>query len=192
MFVPEKDKKTVRIFVRITKDGKVLKYDNTPLPKVQDGTLGDLVLPTFGLVDEAERQQLETESSVELLPANSHVFVGLNLGAMEGDHRSKLVRSEDLKIWHHRYCFAEVLLLEPLKLHFRGSFKEPCLEACKCTIPVLENVEARSLNHAFTLLSAKYETKRISHVGNVFTRVFFRDQKGWRSLNEARGYPSDE
>jgi len=85
MFVPEKDKKTVRILVRITKDGKVFKYDNSPLPKVQDGTLGDLVLPAYGLVDEAKRQQLETESSVELLPTNSHVFVGLNLGAMEGD-----------------------------------------------------------------------------------------------------------
>jgi hypothetical protein len=188
MFRPDETKKTVRILVRI-KAGSVVRFDSTPLPKVRDGTLGDLVLPVSSLIDEAERQELETESSVELLPAGSQVFVGLNLEAMGGEHGNTLIKSEDLKIGHG-YCFAEVRLLEPLKLHHRGSSKDPCLEACKCTIPALDNVEAGSLNHAFTLLSTKYETNRISHVGNVFTRVFFRRKTRWHSLNEARGYPS--
>lgn len=187
MFVPDKTKKTVRILVRIN-GGCVVRYDGTPLPKIEDGTLGDLVLAASSLTDTTERQQLETESSVELLPKGSLVFVGLNLQALKGEHGNRLHKSEDLKIGHG-YCFAEVRLLEPLMLHLRGSSKDPGLEDCKCVIPALEGVEARSLNHAFTLLSTKYETERISHTGNVFTRVFFRGKTGWHSLNEARGYP---
>jgi hypothetical protein len=46
---------------------------------------------------------------------------------------------------------------------------------------------AQSLNHAFTLLSTKFETERISHTGNVFAQVFFRGKMGWHALNEVRG-----
>ncbi|RPI26707.1 MAG: hypothetical protein EHM61_10970 [Acidobacteria bacterium] len=48
--------------------------------------------------------------------------------------------------------------------------------------------EARSINHAFTLLSQEFETHRISHTANVFERVFYweeSDQK-WRCLDELR------
>ena len=67
--------------------------------------------------------------------------------------------------------------------------KKPSLEECRCDVPVLET-EARSLNHAVTLLSTRFEPKRISHTGNVFTRVFYRctKSKDWRPLNELRGY----
>lgn len=72
-----------------------------------------------------------------------------------------------------------------IELHLKGD-KEPSLEDCKCRIPVL-NADARSLNHAYTLLSTAFETHRISHSGNVFTHVFFRGETCWLSLNEARG-----
>ena len=145
-----------------------LKPDGTPLPKIQDGTLGDLVLQADHLVDEAERRELEEESVLELLPPRSVVFMGLSPGMNNGTPRG-LVKSVDLRAGYG-YLFAEVRLQESLKLRLRGD-KEPALEDCKCTIPRL-NAEARSLNHAFTLLSTKYETKRISHTGNVFTRVY--------------------
>lgn len=46
---------------------------------------------------------------------------------------------------------------------------------------------ARSLNHAFTRLSEKFETHRISHTGNVFQRVFYRERSGWwRPLRQLR------
>jgi hypothetical protein len=86
------------------------------------------------------------------------------------------------------YLFAEARLQEPLKLRLRGD-KEALLENCKCHIPVL-NTEARSLNHAFTLLSMKFETKRISHSGNVFARVYCYSEKRkeWHPLDELRGH----
>jgi hypothetical protein len=41
---------------------------------------------------------------------------------------------------------------------------------------------AISLNHALTMLSERYEKHRISHTGNVYTRVFYLD-------NDERWYP---
>lgn len=182
MFIPDKTKKTVRLFVRI-KDKNVVRFDGAPLPKIEEGALGDLILPASSLTDKAERQELERESGFELLPAGTSVFVAVSPGTMKRKPRGLLAPAE-LQIGHG-YFFAEVRLREPLGLRLRGA-KEPCLEVCKCDIPVL-NMNARSLNHAFTLLSTKFETDRISHTGNVFARVFFRGKVRWHSLNEARG-----
>ncbi len=47
--------------------------------------------------------------------------------------------------------------------------------------------KADSLNHAFTLLSEKYEPWRKSHTGNVYSRMFFlaQDEK-WHPLDVLR------
>ena len=185
MFIGDKTKKTIRILVRF-KAGNIVRSDGTPLPKVLDGTLGDLVLPSSHLVDEAERRELEEESVMELLPPQTVVLVGLSPGMMDAIPRG-LVKSVDLKAGYG-YLFAEVRLQERLVLRLRGD-KDPALEDCRCIIPRL-NVEARSLNHAFTLLSTKFETKRISHTGNVFTRVYCysESRKAWHPLDELRGH----
>ena len=187
MFIGDKTKKTVRILVRI-RAGKVARSDGTPLPRVLDGTLGDLVLPSSHLIDEAERRELEQESLQDLLPEGSVVFVGLSPGMINGKPRG-LLRPADLKTpYACGYFFAEVRLLEPLKMRMRGD-KEPVLENCRCSIPRL-GMDAKSLNHAFTLLSSRFETKRISHTGNVFARAYCYSgvRKVWHPLNELRGH----
>jgi len=161
--------------------------DHTPLPKIKEGTTGVLTLPAASIVEEAERLELEAESLTELLPKGTYVLVGFGREMMPAALRGKLPSSSKLKIPSGQHCFAEVQLSELLMLRLRGD-KDPCLEDCKCFIPVL-NKEARSLNLAFTILSAKYETKRIPHTGTVFTGTFFQTNNGrWHSLNEARGY----
>ncbi|HLY59941.1 MAG TPA: hypothetical protein VKV95_04175 [Terriglobia bacterium] len=52
-------------------------------------------------------------------------------------------------------------------------------------------MEAKSLNHAYTLLSTKFETHRISPSGNVITHVFYPGKISWHSLNEARSIVFD-
>ncbi len=132
MFIPDSAKKTVLIPVRV-RAGSVVRPDCTPLPKIIDGTLGDLILPTSSLIDEAERRELEAESVEELLPERSVVFAGLSLGLMKGKPRG-LVRPEDLKTpYGYGYLLAEVRLLEPLKMRRRGD-KEPALEDCRCVM----------------------------------------------------------
>jgi hypothetical protein len=186
MILLDKSKRTARISVRAVGD-KLLMFDHEALPKIKEDAIGILTLPAASIVDEKKREELEAESVIELLPKGTGVLVGLSLEMMPVPLRREFPSSSDLKIPVGGYCFAEVHLSEPLMLRLRGD-KDPCLEDCRCFIPIL-NAEARSLNHAFTLLSVKYETKRISHTGNVFTRTFLQTNEGrWRSLNEARGY----
>lgn len=46
---------------------------------------------------------------------------------------------------------------------------------------------AQSLNHAFTVLSERFETHRISHTGNVHERVFYRDSNDkWYPIGDIR------
>jgi len=43
------------------------------------------------------------------------------------------------------------------------------------------------LNHAFTKLSETYDTWRISHTGNIYTRVFYQERNGkWYPLDLLR------
>jgi hypothetical protein len=208
MFIGDKTKKTVRILVQF-RPGSILRSDGTPLPIIRDGTIANLVLPASTLADEAERQKLEEESTLELLQAGTSVFIGLNPTGVTSEDRDRLTLASEFRFDHEPKApnvpsgipqaprtligrgydsFAEVVLKEPLILRIRGD-KKPSLEECKCCIPVLRT-EARSLNHAFTLLSVAFETKRISHTGNVFARGFCRcaKSKDWRSLNELRGH----
>jgi hypothetical protein len=81
--------------------------------------------------------------------------------------------------------YVEVFLREPLLLWHRGT-KSSALCPCKCFIPALE-MEATSLNHAYTLISKKYETKRQANTGNVFRKAYYRDEHGhWQMLERLR------
>lgn len=183
MIIPDATKRTVRLAIRVDGD-RIVQLDRTLLPKIRSGTVGDLILPAADIINEVDRNALEFESFVPLLSENSVVFVGLSPQMMELADVPKLRAASELHI-SAGYCFAEVQMMEVLELRLRG-YKDPCLEPCNCLIPILKQ-PARSLNHAFTLLSTRFETARISHSGNVFARAFYLTKKGWRPLNEARG-----
>ena len=61
------------------------------------------------------------------------------------------------------------------------------------TVILPEAVSAKplaSLNHAFTKLSEAYETWRISHTGNIYSRVFYQERNGqWCPLDLLRREP---
>ena len=59
------------------------------------------------------------------------------------------------------------------------------LSECRCGIFLLQK-EARSLNHAFTLLSEHFETERLSHTGNVFRQGFTKHNGHWVCLDDLR------
>ena len=48
--------------------------------------------------------------------------------------------------------------------------------------------EARSLNHAYSLISTKHEPRRLSHTGNVFKEITYLDVKKdkWLPLENLR------
>ena len=84
------------------------------------------------------------------------------------------------------YLLAEVSLMEPLRLSVDGS-QRGTLEPCLSQIPLLNGAESRSLNHALTLLSQRFEPSRRSHNVNAFRQGFTQLPGGrWVSLDEIR------
>jgi len=50
-----------------------------------------------------------------------------------------------------------------------------------------EMESAQSLNHAFTKLSERFETHRLSHTGSVYSRVFYKESDShWYPLEELK------
>jgi hypothetical protein len=81
-----------------------------------------------------------------------------------------------------------VVLLEDQLLRYRGDQKA-WLDECQCDLPELTprpEKPAASLNHAFTLASSKYETKRRQHTANVFNRAWAHVNGGWQRLDKLR------
>lgn len=80
-----------------------------------------------------------------------------------------------------------------LWLRIRGLNKS---ELASSTIVLPDGVQegnAISLNHAFTILSKKYETHRLSNTGNVYTHVFYQEKNGrWYPLSDLRSGVLDD
>lgn len=82
--------------------------------------------------------------------------------------------------------FVEIHPKQPLRIKLRGS-KKGELEPCLCEIPSLDDLEATSINHAYTLISENFEMHRRSHTANVFDKVYFSDTNGiWKPLEVLR------
>ncbi len=72
----------------------------------------------------------------------------------------------------------------PVELRLRGT-KPATLGRVNCWIPSLK-ARARSLNHAYRLISEKFEPQRISHSGNVFELGYCIQSDLWVSLDSLR------
>ena len=81
--------------------------------------------------------------------------------------------------------FVEIELIDDLLIILRGT-KKATLSRCKCTIPILNNQEANSLNHAYTLISQEFEKHRISHSGNVFKDIYYKKDDKWQPIDSFR------
>jgi len=154
------------------------------LPALKEGAVGELILPEWEVTDRYVAALLQQVAEVEMFPAETHLFVQVRLPpqaapGISGYHRSILV-------WSNSSWSAgphmEIVILEPLMIILRGT-KLGELQGYRVQIPVLQGAlsagtEIMSINHAYTLISQLIETHRRSHNGNVFDKVFFRDDKG--------------
>ena len=158
--------------------------DGRPLPEIQDGTLIELVLPAWALTKTKEREEITSRRTLNLLPATSSVFLGLSPPRVLDKDHDKFIRLEKA-VRAAGYLLAEVVLVDPLRMAVDGS-ERATLEPCGCKISLL-NMKAKSLNHALTLLSQRFEPDRISHSGNCFRQGFAHLENGrWSSLDDLR------
>lgn len=175
--------KRFRIGVRF--DGATFVLLNgEPLPALAKNSVAELVLSPESIQDENIRSVFDHETGVPLLERRSSVLLGVSPSVIENISASGLIPANAIPI-QSEYVFVRVDLKAKLWLQVRGD-QEARLSACRCRIPALEK-EARSLNHAFLIISEAYETKRRSHSGNVFERAYAQDRSGnWKNLDELR------
>ena len=182
--------KTIRIPVRIRNDGNIEYFYGGELPEMREGTIGDLVVPEWSVADQSEVARLQQEHVVSLPDSGSEV-----LFAVDGRQTPAELRQHLKKVtaWGPKKSHAgegiidavEVILDKtPLQLRLRGT-KPAKLQGVSCSIPSLD-MKARSLNHAYRLVSEHFEPKRISHSGNVFELAYVNSGGRWVSLGHRR------
>lgn len=172
---------------------------------IEDGCIGQLIVPIDAITDQAFKDNLLIESSVKVLPAGTQILIGMT--------RENIAYKEDPNYPVDYYYltpgisyFEPVLLESPVKHSLSNSSSQPSaknegglwlklkgLDDCEVKSgpvrminhPELNN--AISLNHAYTLLSEKIEKHRISHTGNIYKRCYYKEKNGkWYPLKLLR------
>lgn len=175
--------KHLRIGIRFDGDRFVL-LDGSPMPALSKNAVAELILAPETILNSVIRARFLEGRAIQILEKDSHVFFGVSPTMVDSLRTDGLLSSLALEI-NSDYWFVEGKLEAPLMLQVRGD-QEARLSSCSCTIPSL-NATADSLNHAFSLISVAFETKRRSHSGNVFERVHTQVTEGkWQTLDEIR------
>ena len=180
--IPDPYRKTLRVPVRF-KNGQWELFHGGDLPRIKEGTVADLVIEGHCFEDAREARRLEVEKTVTILKKGETLMVRISLDYCA--YTTGLV--EHLKVeppLGFRVSFLRIELKEDLSLNLILG-KQASLNDCPCILPTL-NAEARSLNHAYTLGSRHYETRRRSNGGSVFLCVYFLDNGVWRPLADLR------
>jgi hypothetical protein len=174
-----------------------------PVP-VKEGALGELVLSAGQVTDKKFLKQLQQQALVKVLPESTELWVALSDQTKSNISlaQSELIDSSDLPAGTTRF---ESVFLGPAKknvtaaslfeesgsgglwLKVKGLDKTELNSSTIRMTAELEQKTAISLNHALTMLSERYETHRLSHKGNVYTRVFYKERNGrWYPLADLR------
>jgi len=175
--------KHLKVGVRF--DGeKFVLLDGSPLPKLKNDTHAELLLAPDSILDAKARAYLSGEKKIVILKKGSRVLFGVSRSMIE-DIFAEGVDPHGPIPDRSGYQFVEARLNSDQSLQIRGD-QEARLIPSPCHIPALAT-DAASLNHAFTLISEAFETKRLSHSGDVFERAFVQvDSENWKSLDELR------
>lgn len=175
---------------------------------VADGSVGMLTVPASRVPDKELLARLKQPASVKALPEGTPLLVALSgVGGSAGmlDEVWKLISHKDLPSATTRM---EMVRLGPPKpgvtrlkladnaeedgtgglwLKARGLDKTELVSSTILMPEGFDQPTAISLNHAFTLLSERYETQRISHTGSAYSRVFYQEADGrWYPLADLR------
>lgn len=191
-FLPiDKYAKTVVIPVSI-KDGRIEYYGGGEMPALNDVTLADLIVPAHTFKDQSRLKEFTEEKTELILKSGTQLLVQISTGSFNKLDKQYLVHLEYVNDTYVKNTagiagarFVEIELSDDLKITLRGT-KRATLSRCKCKIPILNNVDAKSLNHAYTLISQEFEAHRISHSGNVFKDIYYKKDDKWLPIDSFR------
>ncbi|MEA5496015.1 Shedu immune nuclease family protein [Limnoraphis robusta Tam1] len=127
------------------------------------------------------KKQLQQHDVIEFLPKDTHLRAYINTNDTPGHLHQYLGYFKGLK-----GAYVELILREDLTLTLKH-FKPAIMNDCKCFIPVL-NLEGKSVNSTYTLISKHFEPKRRNPGGSVYLNVYYEDQndRQWKRLSELR------
>mgnify|MGYP000285246194 CR=1 FL=1 len=193
-FLPtDKYAKTVVIPVSI-KNGNVEYRGEGNMPEMPDDTFAELIVPAYAIKDQRLLNELSKEKKEKILNRGTRLLVQIAVRRENSldkhfSHHFEYTRETFQPLKDIRGLidpeFVEIELLDDLIITLRGT-KKATLNRCYCTIPVLDNIEAYSLNHAYTLISQEFEKHRISHSGNVFKDIYYNDKDMWLPIANLR------
>lgn len=165
-----KYEKTIKIPV-IFEDGQIKFYYGGAMPIIEEGTIGELILPEYSVGSKEIVNKLQTKYDVKLFDRGTKLYLAMQNYYIPHSLLGSVVALKN--VYPPIDCqFVEVILNEPLNLLFRGS-KQAKLQDVECLIPVLKNKKAISINNAYTLISEVFEPERKSHSGNVFDKCYY-------------------
>jgi hypothetical protein len=180
--ISERFQKALRLGVRFNGTHFEL-LNGTPLPELSPGAIGELVIAPQYLVNGMDRLNLVREIRLPLLAKDTEIYLGMSVTAIPGALPKGLVSPRELQV-PSTYLLTKVILLQDLFLCLRGDQKA-WLDECECMVEAL-SLPARSLNHAFTLASTRFEIGRRQHNANVFLRAWTKLGERWQRLDELR------
>ncbi len=187
MITPQSNERRVLIPVRWS-GGEWKVLDDSSMPKLAEGTVGELSVPASAFLNPKDTKPYLEESFAEILPALTMLWASISSNH-GGPGMNELVRRGlPAKRSHENgYFMVGFLIKEPLVLRLRGT-KHASLEPCPCDLPgIPQDMAVSSINQAYTRLSEQYEPQRRSHAGNVFQKVYFESTNGsFKPLEDLR------
>ncbi len=195
---------TAKVTVPVKRVGERWEFFYGGDVPVREGTLGELTLSAEQITDERFKQRVMQELNLKVLDEGTELRVALSDRDTNGRRAGDWPEPYPIGVPVGTTRFAPVWLAPvkqkegepPLSPDMaRGGLwlKLKGLEKCElqtstvrlpegCAVPT-----AISLNHAFTVLSERYERHRISHTGNVYARVFYKERNNrWYPLDDLR------
>ncbi|MGH7889833.1 MAG: hypothetical protein ACRENF_04705 [Thermodesulfobacteriota bacterium] len=174
--------KNLRLNVKIN-DGIIESLTKDPLPRIKKGALATLVISSHYLENLQEVKEYISKTETKVLEKGARLKMRLSQGV--APHSRKDGNVECIE----GHIYIPLLLLEDLVIESRGDDRLARCKPCKCVIDFgPETIEAKSINHAYTIATRIYEKKRLSRGGNIFRNVQFYDGKKWVALNHLRDH----
>lgn len=170
--------------------GNITYLGGLPLPPIKEGALADLILPASALLESDITQLLLGTTEVQLLPKGEVLLAGVKTKdapeALRGQAQKAPKRAELNPRAPADLGWVRIDLLQDLILRVGGGVHSELLD-CTCRIPALPGKEARSVNHAYTLISEAFEPNRRSHTGSAFQKIYYPERElAWIALDGLR------
>lgn len=180
--IPDTFDRTVCLQVRVI-DGKITMLDGSALPQIQTNISAELSFLAVHILQDEERIKFTEEYEVPFLVSGAVLWVKVK----PNEHLEKSLAAHRIKKRPH--CeddglFLPILLQQDLNLQIRAG-KHSKLGETKIHIPNL-NIDAKSINEAYTKVSTVYEPSRRSHSGNVFQEVYYEHDDTLHRLHRLR------